>query len=329
MKTIRWGIIGVGDVTEVKSGPALYKSENSELEAVMRRSSAKAEDFAKRHNVPRWYDDADALINDPEVDVVYIATPPHVHKDYTLRAAAAGKDVYCEKPMALNFQDCQEMISACKTAGVNLWIAYYRRAQARFLKIKELLDNGAIGDVHSVSTTLLKRPVVNANTAEDETPWRVIPEISGGGLFVDVGSHMLDLLDYYLGPIAEVNGIATNQQGRYTAEDTVSASFRFESGVIASGLWDFTTDVEVDETVMVGSKGTLSFSTFDDSPIKLASSQGEKEFGIPYPKHVHQPLVESIIAELNGTGQCPSTAQSAARTSWVMDEVLATYRNKS
>lgn len=326
MKKIRWGIIGVGDVTEVKSGPALYKAEHSELVAVMRRSGDKAEDFAKRHNVARWYDDADALINDPEVDVIYIATPPHVHKDYTLKAAAAGKDVYCEKPMALTFQDCQDMIKACKDAGVNLWVAYYRRAQARFLKIKELLDSDAIGKIHSVSTRLLKKPIVEAGTSASELPWRVLPDTSGGGVFVDMGSHTLDLLDYYLGPITEVKGMATNQQGRYPAEDTVSAIFQFESGAVGSGLWDFTTDVEVDETIIVGTKGTLSFSSFDDSPIKLLSSQGTQEFSISYPEHVHQPLVESIISELHGTGHCPSTAESAARTSWVMDQVLVSYR---
>lgn len=329
MKKIRWGIIGVGDVTEVKSGPALYKSEHSELVAVMRRSADKAEDFAKRHNVTRWYDDADALINDPDVDVVYISTPPHVHKEYTLKVAAAGKDVYSEKPLSLTFEDCQEMISVCKDAGVNLWSAYYRRAQTRFLKIKELLDNDAIGKVHSVSTRLLKKPLVEANTDEADLPWRVLPEYSGGGIFVDMGSHTLDLLDFYLGPITEAKGLATNQLGSYPAEDTVSALFQFESGAIGSGLWDFTTDVEVDETILVGTKGTISFSSFDDSPIKLLTKQGEQEFSIPYPEHVHQPLVESIISEIHGTGRCPSTAESAARTTWVMDQVLASYRSSS
>jgi len=326
MKKIRWGIIGVGDVTEVKSGPALYKAEHSELVAVMRRTADKAEDFAKRHNVARWYDDADALINDPDVDVVYIATPPNVHKEYALKVAAAGKDVYSEKPLSLSYPDCQEMISACKDAGVNLWGAYYRRSQERFLKIKTLLDDDAIGQIHSVSTRLFKKPIVPADTKTSELPWRVLPEISGGGIFVDMGSHTLDLLDFYLGPITEAKGMATNQQGYYPAEDTVSAMFTFESGVIGSGLWNFTTDVEIDETILVGTKGTISFSSFDDSPIKLVSSKGEQEFNIPYPEHVHQPLVESIISELNNIGQCPSSAESSARTSWVIDEVLASYR---
>src|SRR5687768_17696565 len=124
MKPIRWGIIGCGDVTEVKSGPALQNAEHSRLVAVMRRTGSLARDYAERHGVPRWYDDADALIGDPEVDAVYVATPPDSHKDYTLRAARAGKPVYVEKPMALNFAECQAMVQACRDAGVPLFVAF-------------------------------------------------------------------------------------------------------------------------------------------------------------------------------------------------------------
>src|SRR5690348_3615465 len=114
MHTIRWGIIGVGDVTEIKSGPAFYKADHSQLVAVMRRNGDKARDFAERHDVPHWYDDADALIHDEEVDAVYIATPPDSHESYTLKVAAAGKPVYCEKPMARTYAECQVMVEACQ-----------------------------------------------------------------------------------------------------------------------------------------------------------------------------------------------------------------------
>lgn len=138
MKEIRWGIIGCGDVTEVKSGPAFQRADGSSLVAVMRRSGDLAKDYARRHGVARWYENAEALINDPGVDAIYIATPPAFHKEYTLLSAAAGKPVYVEKPMALNFEECQEMIQACRSARVPLFVAYYRRALARFLKIKRV-----------------------------------------------------------------------------------------------------------------------------------------------------------------------------------------------
>ena len=158
-KTIRWGIIGVGDVTEVKSGPGFQKAEHSALVAVMRRDAAKARDYAERHHVPRWYDDAKALIHDAEVDAVYIATPPNVHLDYTQMAAAAGKPVFVEKPMARTYAECQQMIDACRRAGVPLWVAYYRRRLPRFLKIKALVESGAIGEVRSRDDQLSPHPV--------------------------------------------------------------------------------------------------------------------------------------------------------------------------
>ena len=156
MKIVRWGIIGCGDVTEVKSGPALQKADNSALVAVMRRDGAKAKDYAERHGVPKWYDDAEALINDPEVDAVYIATPPDSHMSYTLAVAKTGKPVYVEKPMARNFAECQTIIDTGKDTGVPLFAADYWRTLPWFLKIRVLLDSGTVGEVHPLIQTIVK-----------------------------------------------------------------------------------------------------------------------------------------------------------------------------
>lgn len=327
MKTIRWGIIGVGDVTEVKSGPPLYKCDHSELVAVMRRNGDKAKDYAERHNVARWYDDGQALINDPDVDVVYVATPTHVHKDYVIQAAQAGKHVYCEKPMALTYDECQAMINACNEAGVLLWVAYYRRTMPRFLKIKELLDNGAIGDVLSVSIQHFNPTDVQPNTPESDLHWHHIPEISGDGRPVDVGSHQIDLLNYYFGNMTDVEGYATNQGGLYRSADTMSATFRFESGIIGTGMWNFTAGINEEQMSIIGTQGKLSFSAFRPTPITLVNASGTKTIEFGYPEHVHQPLIETIIAELNGQGQCPSTGHSASHTAWVVDQIFADFRD--
>jgi predicted dehydrogenase len=321
MRTIRWGIIGCGDVTEVKSGPGFQKAENSELVAVMRRNGELARDYARRHGVPRWYDDAAALIGDPDVDAVYIATPPAYHKDYTLMSARAGKPVYVEKPMALNFAECQAMIQACRGAGVPLFVAFYRRALERFLKIKQLIDTQAIGDVRSVSVTLYQ-PLLKGELASQTLPWRVQPEIAGGGLFVDLAAHMLDLLDYLLGPIRDVRGYASNLARRYPAEDIVTGTFVFESGVHGVGTWCFSAFERRDHTEIVGSDGKIAYSTFDAQPVVLTNSTGVTEFAIDYPAHSQQPLIQTVVDQLNGVGACPSIGESAARTSWVMDRML-------
>ncbi|WP_419887848.1 Gfo/Idh/MocA family protein [Neobacillus niacini] len=325
LEKVRWGIIGCGDVTEVKSGPAFQKINNSELVAVMRRTGELAKDYAERHHVPKWYDDADALINDPDVDAVYIATPPGSHMEYTIKAAKAGKPVYVEKPMARNYAECQEMIAACEKAGVPLYVAYYRRAQPRFLKIKELLENGAIGEVRFVTATQYQKDL-EAGKGPEQLSWRVQPELAGGGLFFDLASHTLDILDFLLGPIKSVQGFASNQAGYYSAEDIVSGTYLFESGVHGVGKWCFTAFENEDINEIVGSKGKITFSTFGDEPIRLTTEQGTEEWRFERPQHVHQPLVETIVADLTtASSKCPSTGRTGARTNWVMGEMVKNY----
>ena len=323
MKTIRWGIVGAGDVTEKKSGPGFQKAENSELVAVMRRNGELAKDYAERHNVSRWYDDAEKLINDSEVDAVYIATPPHVHMEYTKMCAAAGKPVFVEKPMALTHAECETMIDVCEKANVPLWLAYYRRCLPRFVKLKELIDSGALGEIRTVIVHLSYQPI---QLEDGKLPWRVQPEISGGGLFLDLGVHMLDILDYLVGPIVGVDGYASNQAGLYKAEDNVIANFVFANGATGIGTWGFAAGTPTDHTIIVGSKGEVEYTTFKDKPMTLITKMSTRTMAIKDPEHVHQPLIQSIVNELNGEGKCPSTGISGARTQQVVDAILEEYR---
>jgi predicted dehydrogenase len=324
MQHVRWGIIGCGDVTEVKSGPGFQKAERSSLGAVMRRDAAKAADYARRHGVPRWYADADALVRDPEVDAVYVATPPSSHKEYALLAARAGKPVYVEKPLAMDYAECEAMIAACRDAGVPLFPAYYRRAVPRFSAIKRLVEEGAIGPVRAAAVSMFRAFAAPAG----QLPWRMDPAIAGGGLFVDLASHQLDLLDYIVGPIAEVTGGAANQGGHYAAEDVVSAAFVFAGGARGTGLWSFSASGDTDRTELVGTRGRITFATFGDAPVLLETPSGTQSLTLPFPAHVQQPLIQTIVDELTGIGTCPSTAASGARTTQVMDRLLAAYYDR-
>lgn len=326
MNTVRWGIIGCGNVTEVKSGPAFQKVNGSQLVAVMRREPAKAQDYALRHAVPRWYSDAQALIDDPDVDAVYIATPPSTHHLYTLAAARAGKPVYVEKPMALTAAQCDEMISACQAAGVPLFVAYYRRALERFLKARGLVRSGAIGEPRFVEVMLTQPLQISPG---EQLPWRVRPEIAGGGIFVDLASHILDYLDYVLGPVKQAYGFARNQAGAYPAEDIVSAAFEFESGVQGVGTWCFSSFESMDRISFVGSQGKVSLSAFDASPVLYETDGNIEVFDIPNPAHVQQPLIQQAVDELLGRGECVSTGTSAIRTTRVMEGLLADYYQKA
>lgn len=325
MKTIRWGIIGCGDVTEVKSGPALQKAENSELVAVMRRDKNKAEDYAQRHKVAKWYSNADELINDPDVDAVYIATPPDSHMEYTLRVAKAGKPVYVEKPMARSHAECKKMIQACTKANVPLFTAYYRRSLPRFLKVREFLIDQKIGKVSHVRV-VLSQPPYDWDYDPENPVWRVMPNIAGGGYFVDLASHTLDLLDFYFGPIKSATGIAANQTRMYPAEDVVSANFQFESGILGAGIWCFNAAYSEDRVEIIGSKGKITFSTFSHEPVVIYYGKKKKSFKIKHPAHIQQPHIQSVVDELNKTGKCPSNGRNASRTNWVMDQILKDWR---
>jgi predicted dehydrogenase len=326
MRTIRWGIIGCGDVTEIKSGPALYKAARSELVAVMRRNGTLAADFARRHGVARWHDDADAVIRAPDIDAVYVATAPDTHREYVLRCAAAGKPVLVEKPMAMDRGQCDEMIAACAKAGTPLWVAYYRRALPRFLAVRDLVQGGAIGTVRMVSSRQFQTLRAPEDMNPGSPPWRIDAARSGGGLFVDMVSHTLDFLDYLFGPIEDARAFAGNQAGTYGAEDVVTATYRFATGVIGSGAFCYAADRDEEWNEIVGTQGRIRFSTTRPVPIRIERADAVEAIPVDDPPHVHQPLIQTIVDELNGQGTCASTGVSGARTTGVIDEVLREYR---
>ncbi|HVS51074.1 MAG TPA: Gfo/Idh/MocA family oxidoreductase [Opitutaceae bacterium] len=321
--TIRWGIVGCGDVTEVKSGPGFQKARGSELVAVMRRNGALAADYAKRHGVPRSYDDARALVHDPEVDAVYVATPPGAHLELAQLVAAAGKPCYMEKPMARHTPECDAMIAAFTRAKQKLFVAYYRRAMPRFVKVKELLDGGAIGTLTGVNYRFAGSTPANADPAKGA--WRVAAENAGGGLLLDVGSHVLDFIDYCVGPLEGVHGHAARLATQADVEDAVSMTFRTARGVPGAASWDFSSYAKDDTLEFLGTKGRVSFLVFSEAAVRLETDRGAEEFAIPNPPHVAQPLIQTVVDDLLGRGTCPSTAESARRTQLVMDRVLADY----
>lgn len=319
METIKWGIIGCGDVTEVKSGPAFNKVPNSSLVAVMRRDGAKAADYAIRHGVPKWYDDAAQLINDPEVNAIYIATPPLQHEDYTMMAIAAGKPVYVEKPMTLNAAAAIRMNEAALRNNIKLSVAHYRRAQPVFLKVKELLTNNAIGAVRFASLQMLQPPSSKL-IAGSATNWRLDPAISGGGLFHDLAPHQLDLLIYFFGEAQYATGIAVNQANLSAADDLVTGHILFKNGVVFNGTWCFTVAQEDQKDVceITGSAGTISFPVFE-STITLHKDGLTETFTFDALPHVQQPMIEKVTEYFLGKGPNPCSAAQAILSMELMD----------
>ena len=325
MDKIRWGMIGCGAVCEVKSGPGFYKAERSSLVAVASADPALTRDYARRHGVPRAYDTVDELLCDADIDAVYIATPPSSHKPLSLAAARAGKHVLVEKPMAMRYDECEDIIAECNRLGRRLFIAFYRRAMPRFLKVREWIEAGEIGAVRCVSA-LQHQPPATEDLSRDTLPWRLRPEVAGGGKFLDMGVHTLDYFDFLFGPLSDVHGLAANLGGLYDVEDTVTATWRHENGVLGTGSWSYVCDEARDRVEIVGSKGRIEFEFFSDRPLRLMTTRGTQELSIPNPPHVHQPYIQSVVDDLVGRGPCPGTPESAARSSFVADAILDGYR---
>lgn len=315
---MRWGIVGCGDVTEVKSGPGLQQATGSRLVAVMRRNGALAADYARRHGVPRWHDDASKIINDPEIDAVYIATPPDSHCDYALAVAAAGKPAYVEKPMARHTPECDRMVGAFARAGQKFFVAYYRRRLPRCLKVEELIRSGALGRLTGV-TYRLALPLHLGPAV-----WRIDATSAGAGHFLDRASHVLDLIDYLVGPLGEVTGSAANMASDYAVEDNVRLSFR-AGGVPGVMSCNFAGAVKEDLLQISGTKGEVRLSVFGTEPVRFETAKGNESFDIANPPHITQPFIQSVVDDLLGRGTCPGTGETARRTSQVMDTVLASY----
>lgn len=319
MKSVKWGIIGCGNVTEVKSGPAFNKVANSTLVAVMRRNAVKAEDYAKRHAVPKWYTNAQQLIDDPEVNAIYIATPPLYHEAYTLAALRAGKPVYVEKPMALTAGECLRMWRCAEETGVKLTVAHYRRAQPAFNKVKVLLNDHAIGTVKFANLRMLQ-PDHSDMIAPSEENWRLDPAISGGGLFHDLAPHQIDLMLYYFGKIKKTSGIAVNQEGLYAADNLVSGQILFESGVLFNGLWCFTAPAEevTDRCEIIGSEGKITFPVFGNR-VTVLKNGTEEVFDFDRLPHVQQPMIEQVVNYFMDQGPNPCPACEGAEVMRVLD----------
>ncbi|MGN8070766.1 Gfo/Idh/MocA family protein [Mucilaginibacter sp. 22184] len=319
MSNINWGIIGCGDVTEVKSGPAFKKVADSDLLAVMRRDATKAADYAQRHLVGQWYSDAEKLMNEAGVNAIYIATPPSSHLEYALSALKKGLNVYVEKPVTRNAAEARAMAEAVKQSNAKLTVAHYRRAVPMFLTVKELIDNKKIGDIRTVQIRMWqsRKPELIAKTKDN---WRVNPELSGGGYFHDLAPHQLDLMLYYFGQPEKYHGFSLNQSGATPADDHVCGEILFKNKVVVNGSWCFNVaeNLTTDTCEIIGTKGKIMFPFFGNY-ISWKTDTEDETITFTHPQHIQQPMIEKIVAYFKNEGPNPCSIEEAIVLMDVMD----------
>ena len=328
MKILKWGFIGCGEVTEIKSGPAFNEIEGSSIYAVMSRHEQRARSYAERHHVPKWYTDPLELIEDPDVNAIYVATPPSSHATYAIMAMHAGKPVYVEKPLAASYEDCVRINRISEQTGVPCFVAYYRRYLPYFNKVKQIVSSGQIGKVVNVQIRFAVPPrELDYNSTN--LPWRLQPDIAGGGgYFYDLAPHQIDLLQQMFGNIIEAEGFCSNMAGIYRVEDTINACFKFDSGITGAASWCFVAheSARTDRISIVGSNGSISFSVFDYLPIHLYTEHDNQLISVPNPEHVQMPLIQQVVNHLRGISTCDCDCVSATSVNWVMDKILGVFK---
>ncbi|WP_405410879.1 Gfo/Idh/MocA family protein [Maribacter sp. Asnod1-A12] len=325
MKEINWGIIGCGDVAELKSGPAFQRVTNSNLLSVMRRNEEKAKDFAKRHKVPHWTSNSDDILNNNKINAVYIATPPSSHVTYAIQALKAGKHVYLEKPMALNVIEAEKICNTLKSSNSKLTVAHYRRKLPAFLKVKELLAENSIGQILHVDLQVLqsKKTLFVADTEDN---WRVNPKISGGGYFYDLAPHHIDLMMHYFGEIAHVAGLSKANAETPQIEEIVNGIISFKNGIQFRGIWNFNvaeTD-QKDECIIYGTEGSIEFSFFG-SKVILKTIKKEQIFSFTNPKHVQEPMIQATVNYFLGKEENPCTAEDGLIVLNTLEGLVSKY----
>lgn len=317
--SISWGIVGCGNVTELKSGPAFNKVSDSRLHAVMRRDASKAEDYAVRHGVPVWYSDADALINDTAINAIYVATPPKLHEEYAIAAMENGKAVYVEKPVAVSVAACKRMLDAVKANNGKLVVAHYRRALPMFLNIKELVETGAVGKVKNIRLTMFQthRPDIVADTGFN---WRVDPAYAGAGYFYDLAPHQLDIIQFIFGEALSKAGMAAHQTNFYAAEDAVSGIMELTNNILFQGDWNFSMPeiMKEDSCQIIGENGYLQFPFFGNE-IRVVTDAGAALLSFQHPTHIQQPMITKVVDYFLGRCENPCSIEEAMKSMEVME----------
>ncbi|MBI4789974.1 MAG: Gfo/Idh/MocA family oxidoreductase [Chloroflexi bacterium] len=317
---IRWGIIGAGNVAEFKSGPPLYRTPGSALVAVMRRDAAKAEDFARRHGTKRWYTDAEALIADPEINAVYIASPHDLHATHVTLVAQAHKFILCEKPMGRSSAEAQTCVDVCIANDVSLTVAYYRRFWPITRAIQHLIAQGAIGRV------VQARVQVCDYTANDaERSWRESRAQSGGGALANTGSHWVDLIRLFLGEVQDVMAYCSPELEGDQVDFFISAQLRTRSGALVNIVVNQQSPTSINELEILGTEGRILGSPYSEGRYLVERANHQPELvSLPNSGPAHTDLVGELVTRLQ-TGQPAPIPGDEAVAVWRIMEAI--YRS--
>ncbi len=328
--TVSWGILGAGRIAESQMAPAIAAAPGHELVAVTRRDQAAAQQFADRHGARRAFNNDKALLADPQVNAVYVATPPNLHARQAVLAAQAGKHILCEKPLALDTAEARRMIDAARANGVSLMVCYYQRFNARHQRTKALVQEGAIGQVTAARISFSERFPPQPGV------WHHDPAISGGGPLMDLGVHCIDLLRYLCGPVQSVAALVDTLVDNAPVADTSTLLLQLTSGAHAVVTSHWTTanhDPERFNRVEIyGTEGTIVAAPIQakDSAgsLQLITADGIQDFAVePGGTRPHVALLEAFAGTVGEIAPNPIPAEEGLAGLAVVEAARASARS--
>lgn len=288
MKTLRWGIIGAGDIVKKRVAPAINDLPDNELIAVARSRAELAEASAKELGARRWYADWREMLADDEIDAVYIATPVFLHAEQTIAAAEAAKHVLCEKPMAMNVEECDRMIAASEANSVRLGIAYYRRFYPVLARVREILKSGEIGRAVVVQINAFEYQPLRK---EDERGWFVDSSKSGGGPMMDFGCHRIEVLTDLFGEPDTQASLITKTIFDRDVEDTAALIMECSAGPLATVTVTHGAFEPQDTLSIYGTNGSIHVPVLNTGDVTITTAEQTRSESHPPHANIHLPLI--------------------------------------
>lgn len=317
--TLKWGVLGAGSVAQRRAMPAIHKATNTELYALFSRDAARAKELATEHNATKAYSNVDDLLNDRELDAIYVSTPVNLHCEQVIAAAERGLHVLCDKPMALTPQECERMITACKANSVHLQVCFLFRFHSCFQQIKTWIDENRLGKIVHGRMPFLKKYLLTP----DE--WRAQPDQGGGGCLMDLGPHSVDLLRYLIGEVTEVSAFCNSAIHNYQVEETGGIFIQFQNG--AQGFTDLSFSVAQCNIVLeiYGTEGTVTVINDDGWKIHTYFD-GEKQVIASQYEDLYQHQFEHF-AECVSTDVAPlASGDDGLRANVILDAAYQSAR---
>ncbi|MGH9821190.1 MAG: Gfo/Idh/MocA family protein [Pyrinomonadaceae bacterium] len=324
MTVLKWGLIGAGDIAQKRVAPALRDLASCELVSVSRSRSELAEAFAKGFGARKWFAEWSELVADDEIDAVYIATPVYLHAEQAIAAAAAGKHVLCEKPMALTVQECDKMIAACRANNVNLGIAYYRRFYPLLSRVKQIIGSGELG---TLSVAQINAFEYFDPSVENSRHWLLERKKGGGGPMMDFGCHRIEVLTNLFGAVRRVEAIISNEVLAREVEDTAAVLFQFESGVSANLIVTHAAIEPQDTLAVYGTKGSIQIPVLNQGRMTVRIGANEREEFHPPAGNVHEPLIEKFTQAVLRNAEPEVNGEIGRQVSAVIEEIYRKGEN--